>query len=156
MIEYLIAVKMEEEYPTVKELAEILAKNYGIVNYRGLPHYNFVRAFLEDDMKRKNINRMMINKTPRSYVYRNGSVLFDFAEKLLPELEEEKAMSIGVADTQIDGKMMYWRVYWKPALKVRKKKPLGIGSLRVYQRDSNTREVLYLRERRKRKNARIA
>lgn len=156
MIEYLIAVKMEQEYPTVKELAERLAKDYGIVNYRGLPHYNFVRAFLEDDMKRKHLARMMLNQSPRVYVYRNSSVLFDFVENLLPELEDERAMSVGIADQQNEGEMVYWRLYWKPALKIRKKKPLGIGSLRVYQREGNTREVLYLRERRKRKNARIA
>lgn len=156
MIEYLIAVKMEQEYPTVKELAERLAKDYGIVNYRGLPHYNFVRAFLEDDMKRKHLTRMMLNQSPRVYVYRNSSVLFDFVENLLPELEEERALSVGIADQQNEGEMVYWRLYWKPALKIRKKKPLGIGSLRVYQREGNTREVLYLRERRKRKNARIA
>lgn len=50
MPKYLSEVDFEEEFPTVKELAARIAKDYGVVTYRGTPHCDFVRAVLELDI----------------------------------------------------------------------------------------------------------
>lgn len=134
MTEYLVSVMLDEEYPTVKELAEQIANDYGVVTYHGTPHYGFVRAILDSDLAEKKEARMMLNSSPRVYVYKNSKVLFDFIEEILPELENEKALSIGVKDSQSLGVTKFWRVYWKDTLRVYKKRPLGIEHMRCYQK----------------------
>ena len=110
MATYLSEIDFNEEFPTAKELAKRLARDYGIVTHHGTPHTSFVRFFLDMDIKLHHKQKLMTTTTPRAYVYQNADVLFDFIEKILPELEEKKAVTIMMQD-KVNGKGMKkkWR-----------------------------------------------
>lgn len=134
MAEYWVSIIRDEEYPTVQELAQRLAKDYGLVNYRGMPHCDFVRAFLEADLHNHGRTRMVKYDGHWISVYDNYENLFNFVEVILPELEEEKALAVAITNYQAGAAEKYWRVFLKESLKFYKKRPLNdMGSLRVYR-----------------------
>lgn len=133
MATYLSEINFDEEFSTAKELAKRLARDYGIVTYHGTPHISFVRFFLDMDIKLHHKQKLMTTTTPRAYVYQNADVLFDFIEKILPELEEKKAVTIMIQD-KVNGKGMTktWRLFWKPALPIRRGKVVNLFVPRKY------------------------
>ena len=54
MATYLSEIDFNEEFPTAKELAKRLARDYGIVTHHGTPHVGFVRSFLDLDLEKNN------------------------------------------------------------------------------------------------------
>lgn len=125
MCKYYAEIEIDEEYPTVKELAERLAHDYGILSFRGKAHEDMVRAFLENDLKEHGRQRLIKNSTPRVYVYENEDALLDFADELLPLLEDNRAVSIGLKDCR-NGTIKYWRVYWNEGLVIYRGRPRNI------------------------------
>lgn len=142
MATYLSEIDFNEEFPTAKELAKRLARDYGIVTYHGTPHTSFVRSFLDMDIKLHHKQKLMTTTTPRAYVYQNADVLLDFIENILPELENNKAISISIHD-KVSGKgmMKTWRLFWKPALPVRRNKVVSLFMPRKYIYDDGLREI---------------
>lgn len=132
MPSYYILKEMDSSYPTAKEMAKRLADSYGIVNHRGKPHEQFVRAYLEADLHRKKGDRIMTIERPHCIVYPNSDAILDLAEELLPVLEEKKEVAVPVIDfgTRMERE---WRVYWNAALSVHKKYPRPAYSMRVYR-----------------------
>lgn len=142
MATYLSEINFDEEFSTAKELAKRLARDYGIVTYHGTPHISFVRLFLDMDIKLHHKQKLMTTTTPRAYVYQNADVLFDFIEKILPELEEKKAVTIMIQD-KVNGKGMTktWRLFWKPALPIRRGKVVNLFVPRKYIYDGEIKEI---------------
>lgn len=122
---YLILKQFDEDYPTVKELATRLARDYGIVNRRGLPHNDFVRAYLEEDLHQRHMPRLLRNSVPRVYVYQNSNSLFALAEDILPELEEKKCLAVPVRDVLGNGRIKIWNLYWIETVRQYRKMPLS-------------------------------
>lgn len=142
MATYLSEIDFNEEFPTAKELAKRLARDYDIVTHHGTPHVGFVRSFLELDLEKNNKQKLMTVTVPRAYVYQNAEVLFDFIEKILPELEEKKAVTIMMQD-KVNGKGMTktWRLFWKPALTIRRGKVVNLFVPRKYIYDGEIKEI---------------
>ena len=142
MATYLSEIDFNEEFPTAKELAKRLARDYGNVTYHGTPHTSFVRFFLDMDIKLHHKQKLMTTTTPSAYVYQNADVLFDFIEKILPELEEKKAVTIMMQD-KVNGKGMTktWRLFWKPALPIRRGKVVNLFVPRKYIYDGEIKEI---------------
>lgn len=142
MATYLSEIDFNEDFPTAKELAKRLARDYDIVTHHGTPHVGFVRSFLELDLEKNNKQKLMTVTVPRAYVYQNAEVLFDFIEKILPELEEKKAVTIMMQD-KVNGKGMTktWRLFWKPALPIRRGKVVNLFVPRKYIYDGEIKEI---------------
>lgn len=132
MPRYYVLMDEEKEYPCVKELAEQLAKVYGIVNRKCEPHDQFVRAYLEEDLRNGNGVRMMSESRPHVQVYSNSEAIFNFAEDLLPQLEEEKMVVVSIPEGD-DKPDKQWKLFWAETLRAHKKIPRPAYSMRVYR-----------------------
>lgn len=125
MAVYLMPVEVDYDLCTAKELADRLADDYGIVSFRGKAHEDMVRAFLDANLKESGKHRLIKDGSPRVYVYENEDALLDFADELLPLLEDNRAVSIGLKDCR-NGTIKYWRVYWNEGLVIYRGRPRNI------------------------------
>lgn len=128
---YYILKQFDEDYPTVKELAARLARDYGIVNRRGLPHNDFVRAYLEEDLQKRQMPRLLRNSVPRVYVYQNSDSLFALAEEILPELEEKKSLAVPVRDVLGNGRIKIWNLFWFETVRQYKYRKISLSNYPV-------------------------
>ena len=139
MPKYFSEVDFEEEFPTVKELAARIAKDYGVVTYRGTPHCDFVRAVLELDIIKNHKPALMTIILPHTYVYQNADVLLDFVEAMLPKLEKHKALLISFKG--IKGKfgkdVKQMRIFWKDSLPKIRRKTVDISRMLRFNYDGN-------------------
>ena len=141
MPKYLTEVEIDYDYPSAKELANRLAKDYGIVTYHGTPHVDFVRAFLDLDLK---INRKpvyMSTDLPRVYVYQNSDELLDFAEDVLPLLEDYQGLSITLKGVNSKGRAKHFRIYYKDTLKHYRNKVLNVTELHNFDYDARQKKA---------------
>jgi hypothetical protein len=132
-MEYLQVIQLEEIFPTAEELAKKMLKDYGVCNLHGQPHKNFFQAILERKLAEAGEHHLMRNGTVKVCVYQDEEFLRNFVEEeLLPELETEKALSIGIRDANEPERIRNWRVFWKDTVRIYKKRPLGRESIREY------------------------
>lgn len=120
--EYLMAVKIDENYPTAKEIATKISKKYGIVTVSGRIPVSFVRSFLDAKMKVTGLTRLM-TATEKVFVYQNYKDIFIFLDEVFEKLKNAKAMvfDLFTADGMESHKLLY-----KPAVTFYRKRPVGI------------------------------
>lgn len=117
-----MAVKIDENFPTAKEIATKITNKYGIVTASGRIPVSFVRSFLDANMKASGLTRLMTS-TGKVFVYQNYKEVFTFLDKVFEELKAAKAMVFDLSTT--DGIESH-RLLYKPAVTFIRKKPVGI------------------------------
>lgn len=120
--EYLMSVKIDESFPTAKDIATKITKQYGIVTTSGRLPIAFVRSFLDAKMQVAGLVRLRTAST-KAFVYQNSEEIFSFLDSIFDKLRTSKALVIEILTAY--GKEVY-KLLYKPAVKFIRRKAVGI------------------------------